>query len=73
MCRYILHFGTRPNNSAIKTIPMLNNKKTVALGDIEIFFSAKVGILLTNKIATNIVKYGVNCLKFIPKFKFVNS
>ena len=52
---------------------MLNNKKTVVFGDIDIFLSAKVGILLTNKIETNIVKYGVNCLKFIPKFKFVNS
>ena len=43
---------------------MPNNKKTVALGDIDIFFSAKVGILLTNKIAINIVRYGVNCLTF---------
>ena len=48
-------------------MPIVSNKKTVAFGDIEIFFSANVGILLTNKIATNIVKYGVNCLIFNSK------
>ena len=35
---------------------MLNNKKTVVLDDIDIFFNAKVGILLTNRIAIKIVK-----------------
>ena len=51
----------------MKTIPMPNNKKTVVLGDIDIFLSAKVGILLTNKIAINTVKYGVKFLVPLPK------
>ena len=35
---------------------MPNNKKTVVFEDIDIFFSAKVGIILTNKIANKIVR-----------------
>ena len=57
----------------MKTIPAPNSKKTVALGDIVIFFNAKVGILLTNKIAIRTVRYGVSCLISIPRFKFVSS
>ena len=38
----------------IKTNPIPNNKKTVVLGEIDIFFKAKVGILLTSKIAIKI-------------------
>ena len=60
-------------SKAIKTTPIPNNKKTVALGEIAIFFNDKVGILLTNKNAISIVKYGVNFLISRPKFKFVNS
>ena len=37
----------------MKTKPMPNNKKTVALGEIDIFLSAKVGILLTKKLRVN--------------------
>ena len=38
---------------------MPNNKKTVALGEIDIFFNESVGILLTNKNAIKTVRYGV--------------
>ena len=43
----------------MKTIPIPNNKKTVVLGDIDIFLSDNVGTLLTNKIAIVTVKKGV--------------
>ena len=48
---------------------MPNNKKTVPFGEMDIFFKDKVGILLTNKMAIKIVKYGVKflVLKFIFK------
>ena len=37
-------------------MPILNKRKTVVFGEIEIFLSAKVGILLTNSIEINKVK-----------------
>ena len=40
----------------MKIIPMNNSKKIVVLEEIEIFLNAKVGILLTNIIATITVK-----------------
>ena len=53
--------------------PIPSNKKTVVFGEIEIFFNAKVGILLTNKIATSNVKYGVKFFILYPKLKSVSS
>ena len=44
------------NNSEIKMTPIPNSRKTVPFGEIEIFFNASVGTLLTNSIATSIVK-----------------
>ena len=44
----------------------------MAFGEIDIFFNAKVGILLTSKKAINTVRYGVNSFISKPKFKFVN-
>ena len=35
---------------------MPNNKKTVAFGEIDIFLSAKVGILLTKKLQSKTVR-----------------
>jgi len=61
------------DNNDMKTIPIPNNRKTVALGEIDIFLRDKVGILLTKRIAIKTVKYGVNFLTSIPKLKFVNS
>ena len=52
---------------------MPNNKKTVVLGDIEIFFSDKVGTLLTSKIAIATVRKGVIFFISNPNFKSVNS
>ena len=40
----------------MKIKPIPSNKKTVAFGEIDIFLSANVGILLTNKIAISKVK-----------------
>ena len=37
-------------------MPIANNINTVVFGEIDIFFKDKVGILLTNKKATKIVK-----------------
>ena len=57
----------------MKTIPIPNNKKTVVLGDIDIFFKDKVGTLLTNKIAITTVRKGVIFFISNPKFKSVSS
>ena len=48
-------------------IPIDNKMKTVNLGAIDIFFKDRVGILLINKKAIIIVKYGVSFMtsKFI--------
>ena len=46
----------------INIIPIPNKIKAVAFGEIDIFFNDKVGILLTNKKATKIVKYGLKSL-----------
>ena len=52
---------------------MPNKIKTVDLGEIDIFFSDKVGILLTNKTAIKIVKYGVKFFILNPKFRSESS
>ena len=57
----------------MKKSPMPKRRKIVVLGEIEIFFKDKVGILLTNNIATKIVKIGVIFLISKPILKFVNS
>ena len=60
-------------NNEIKITPIANKIKIVAPGEIDIFFKDKVGTLLTSKIATKIVKYGVKFLILKFKFKSVNS
>ena len=57
----------------MKITPVANKRKTVVLDEIDIFFSANVGILLTNKIATIIVKKGVTFFMFGTMFKLVSS
>ena len=47
--------------------------KIVALGEIEIFFNYKVGILLTNSIDIKIVKYGAKFLIFNFRSMFESS
>ncbi len=52
---------------------MPNKIKTVAFGEIDIFFKDKVGILLTNKMAIKTVKQGVKFFILKPKLRFDSS
>ena len=52
-------------------MPTPNNKKTLVFGEIDIFFNAKVGILLTNNIAIKPVRNGVIFLISIPVSYFI--
>ena len=45
-----------------KEIPINNNINIVSLGFIDIFFKAKVGILLINRTAMDKLKYGTMAL-----------
>ena len=60
-------------NNEIKITPMPSKIKTVVLGEIDIFFRDKVGILLTNKTAIKIVKYGVKTFILNHKFRSESS
>ena len=57
----------------MKIKPAASRRKIVVFDEIDIFLNDSVGILLTNKSATRIVKKGVNCLTSNLKLKSVNS